>query len=482
MPPRIPALAGLRGRLIFAVGLVVLATLVIAFSLVYHQTGTELRSQLNSNLRSEAHELARSVAAEHGRSPDQVLKDARSYASSQPYQNAAVLLFTIVPGSGCATNHPELFGRDKPEADESWVEQSQENTMGRRLAEPHAGFSSLPGPDVGKLAIYQEPVTLGSHVHAYFGAAEPLAGIARARSGVLDSFLWAGLVALAVALAFAYLIGARISAPLRDASSVARRIDAGDLSPRIAAPPRASYELGVLTDAFNHMLDRLQLAFDSQREFVADASHELRTPLTVIRGQLDLLAGDEQVSAEELQRVEQLVQAEIARITRVTDDLLLLAQSDTADFLHRRTVKLRPFITDLWDGMSLTTERRFETGPLPDVDLSVDPDRLAQALRNLAGNAINHTKAPDGSVRIDGHISDHTLTLAVSDDGPGIPAEQRSRVFERFFRTDPARSRANGGAGLGLAIVRAIAEAHGGSVGVSESDAGGARFVLALPL
>jgi signal transduction histidine kinase len=231
------------------------------------------------------------------------------------------------------------------------------------------------------------------------------------------------------------------------------------------------------------MLDRLTDAFAGQRAFVADASHELRTPLTVIRGQLEVLAGQRHPSEEEVRRVERLVQAEVARITRLVDDLLLLAKSEQPQFLRAESVALEPFVRDLWEGIALLDQqRRFELGEVPVGVLFADPDRLAQALRNLVGNAIEHTEPGSGLVRLDVQCAEEgRLRFVVQDDGPGIPADQRERVFDRFHRTDAARDRASGGTGLGLAIVRAIAEAHGGRVRAGAGVAGGARLELELP-
>jgi signal transduction histidine kinase len=165
------------------------------------------------------------------------------------------------------------------------------------------------------------------------------------------------------------------------------------------------------------------------------------------------------------------------------DDLLVLAQSGRDDFLHRTTVRLDELVTELWDGLSLIAQRNFEIGQLERVTINADPDRLAQALRNLAGNAITQTTAPDGLVRVDvTRRGPTTVRIIVSDDGPGIPPELRERVFERFFRTDEARTRAAGGAGLGLAIVMAIADAHQGTVQVTDTTSGGAAFALDLPI
>jgi two-component system OmpR family sensor kinase len=230
------------------------------------------------------------------------------------------------------------------------------------------------------------------------------------------------------------------------------------------------------------MLDRLTEAFAGQRAFVADASHELRTPLTVIAGQLEVLASQRNPSGEEVRRVERLVRAEIARMSRLVDDLLLLAKAEQAQFLRVEAINLEPYVHELWDGMSLLADRRFELGAVPAGTLRADPDRLAQALRNLLSNAIAHTASGEGLLRLEVRREGaDRLRFVVQDDGPGIPADQRERVFDRFHRTDSARDRVSGGSGLGLAIVRAIADAHEGHVAVGHRAEGGTRIELELP-
>jgi signal transduction histidine kinase len=315
------------------------------------------------------------------------------------------------------------------------------------------------------------------------GVGETLGVVERAQHSVAESFVLAGAIALMIALVASYVAGSRVSAPLRRMATVAARVDAGDLGPRMLDCESRADEVQVLADSFNHMLDRLAEAFAAQRAFIADASHELRTPLTVIRGQLEVLAADKQPDASEIRRVEALVRAEIARVTRLVDDLLLLAQAERADFLRMEAVALEPFVTDLWDGLVHTAERRFELGPIPSGMLTTDPDRLAQALRNLARNAIAHTAPHTGLVRLEIEpVGRDELRFAVIDDGPGIPLADRERVFERFHRLDASRNRKRGGAGLGLAIVRAIAEAHGGRVrAVDRGGRRGARVEIVLP-
>jgi signal transduction histidine kinase len=171
------------------------------------------------------------------------------------------------------------------------------------------------------------------------------------------------------------------------------------------------------------------------------------------------------------------------RIGRLVDDLLLLAQSEHTGFLRLERVDVATFVEELWDGITLTADRRFELGTVPPGTLLADPDRLAQAVRNLARNAIEHTSAPDGLVRLELERAESSrIRFTVLDDGPGIPTGESERVFDRFHRMDASRTRTAGGAGLGLAIVRAIAEAHGGRAYVREAwDASGARLVLELP-
>jgi len=236
----------------------------------------------------------------------------------------------------------------------------------------------------------------------------------------------------------------------------------------------------VLAEAFDHMLDRLQDAFDRQTGFVADASHELRTPLTVIRGQIEVLAMTEHPDRDEVRRVEKLVGVEVERMSRLVEDMLLLAQVGEEEFLRPSVIEVRPFVQDLVRGLSDVAPRRLVVRAIPELLIEADEDRLAQALRNLLRNAIAHT-ADDGAVELGVETAGGRVLFVVDDDGPGIPPDQRAAVFDRFRRLDGGRARDAGGAGLGLAIVQAIARAHGGRAWAGAAPSGGARFVLAIP-
>jgi two-component system, OmpR family, sensor kinase len=473
---------GLRWRLAGWVALVTLVCTGIAFVAVYRGAGTQLRRQIDGEISGYAKGLTHGLQRSRIGTAERAHAEAAEFVGDQTFAASSTVLFVTMPGAPTVTNRPELFAdTTTPDNAETVAEQARENTLSHRLLTQPIGYSTLSLPDIGNLRLLKRNVRLRDGITATIGVGEPLGTVTHAQASVARAFVLAGVLALVGALAAAFLIGTRVSRPLRRMATVAARVDAGDLHPRIHDPGSEAHEVRVLSDAFNHMLDRLTDAFARQRAFVADASHELRTPLTVIRGQLEVLAAQPAPPGEEVRRVESLVQAEIARITRLVDDLLLLARSEQTQFLRVERFDLRPFVEQLWDGTSLLAERRFELGPVPDGTLGADPDRLAQALRNLIANAIEHTVAADGLVRMRIEpLRDGRLRFLVEDDGPGIPSEERERVFDRFHRTDSARDRASGGTGLGLAIVRAIALAHGGDVSAARSPEGGARIELVI--
>jgi signal transduction histidine kinase len=295
-----------------------------------------------------------------------------------------------------------------------------------------------------------------------------------AQSDVQKTFILVGGATLAMALLAGYLLAARAASPLRRYAATASRIDAGDLSPRLKVEPSSSVELRVLAETFNHMLDRLESAFARQRAFVGDASHELRSPLTAIRGQLEVLARNENPSREDVQLVEGKVMTEMGRLERLVDDLLSLARIDEGLPLTRSEIELPAFLRDLAEAAGA---ERTELGRLDAGVLDADPELLAQVVRNLLANADRY----GDRVLLTATAAGGRLTIAVEDDGPGIPVDEREAVFDRFHRVGHARDRASGGSGLGLSIAKSIVEAHGGSISAGESRLGGARVAFELP-
>ncbi len=319
----------------------------------------------------------------------------------------------------------------------------------------------------------EEGIPLGSEaVRSKEAHLEP---IEDAQDDMERTFLIAAALTLGAALIAGYLVASRMAAPLRRLARTAAAVDAGDLTPRTGGDPSAVAEVRVLAEAFDHMLDRLDEAFSRQRRFVSDASHELRTPLTAIRGQLEVLGRSEHIDPEEVRHVERTVLIEMARIERLVDDLLALARLDEGLSLERQEISVGPFLRRLVQA----DPGEISLGDLPEGTFEGDPDRLAQAIRNLLGNARRHA-GPGGSVMVGAGAEQGPLTIWVDDDGPGIPAAEREEIFNRFYRSESARDRHSGGSGLGLAITRSIVESHGGRVWAEESPLGGARIIFEL--
>jgi two-component system OmpR family sensor kinase len=275
--------------------------------------------------------------------------------------------------------------------------------------------------------------------------------------------------------------------PIEKMARTANAIADGDLSRRVS-PAETTTEVGRLGVALNTMLGQIEGAFDEKqasedrlRRFVADASHELRTPLTSIRGYAELwragAISTESEQADAMRRVEH----EAARMGRLVDDMLLLARLDEGRPLDLTDVDLARIAEDaVADARAVEPGRPISLIAHEAVVVSGDADRLRQVTANLVVNALVHTP-PGTAVEVRVRRDGSTAVLEVADHGPGLPPELATRVFERFVRADPARTRATGGAGLGLAIVAAVVEAHGGRAEVESTPGEGATFRVVLP-
>jgi signal transduction histidine kinase len=305
---------------------------------------------------------------------------------------------------------------------------------------------------------------------------QKISPISDAQEEVERTFLIVGGIALVAALAGGYLIAARTASPLRRMAATAEEVRSGDLTPRLHEEPAAAPELRALILGFNRMLERLDRAFSRQRRFVSDASHELRTPLTAIRGQLEVLAGNPNASAEEVQRVKAVTLAEVERMEHLVGELLALAQLDERSEMEVSRVDLAALLSEL----AGADASGVELGELAERHVAGSPELLARVVRNLLANARRHA-GESGRVVLSATIADGLVTVRVDDDGLGIPATERERIFERFHRVDSARGRDSGGSGLGLAISREIIEAHGGRIWAEDSPLGGARAAFELP-
>ena len=280
----------------------------------------------------------------------------------------------------------------------------------------------------------------------------------------------------------AYLLARAALAPAERLRRGAAALSGRDPAARLPVP-RTRDEIAALAGTMNDLLGRLHSALARQRSFVADASHELRTPFAVLSGELELAARPGR-TREELADAVASAADEAARLSRITDDLLTLASSD------ERELAIRAAPTDLVRLLAGSTEQAarraadagvgLQISAIPGVMVFVDADRIRQAVDNLIDNALRFAPA-DSQIEISATASGPDVTIAVADAGPGFPADFLPHAFERFRRPDGGRARADGGAGLGLAIVDAIARAHGGTATAGNRLAGGAVVQLLLP-
>ena len=279
-------------------------------------------------------------------------------------------------------------------------------------------------------------------------------------------------------------LASRALSPIDSLTRLARRLSAEDLSQRLNLK-LPDDEVGRLARTFDEMLERLDDAFRRQRRFTADASHELRTPLTAIKGQVDV-ALERDRDAETYREVLRSVNADADRMIRLVGSLLTLARADAGQVtIHRENVDIGRVVSDALDHVQPEADRMgvsLAVRPGNTVRVMADPDLILQLSLNLLDNAVKHTAASNGSIEVSWRNAGAFAELVVSDTGPGIPAEHLPRIFDRFYRVDTARSRADGGAGLGLSISRWIAEAHGGSIHAESTPGEGSRFTVRLPV
>ena len=308
----------------------------------------------------------------------------------------------------------------------------------------------------------------GAFVVAYF-LEEELEQLER----TLRTYAVAAVLALVLVTAVAAWQAGRLLAPVRTLRETADEISETDLSRRI--PESGNDDLTDLTRTVNAMLGRLEGAFTGQRAFLDDAGHELRTPLTILQGHLEVMDG---ADPDDVERTRELLLDEVQRMTRLVEDMILLTKAERPDFLHPRPVDVDSLLDAVLGKTRALGDRRWVLDGRAGGTALVDEQRVTQALVQLAQNAVKHTSEGD-EIALGGAARDGSVLLWVRDTGPGVPDDEKPTIFRRFSRGQ--QSVGSEGVGLGLSIVTAIAQAHGGGVHVEDAEPHGARFVMTLP-
>jgi len=460
-----PLWRGARVRILaWVIGLLAASTLA-TLALERQVLTGRVEQRVDESLDQEVEEFRRLV------------RDGRNPLTGRPFGNDVAAIFDVFLTRNVPSENEDYYtfvrGRPfrstRPDADAGVI--SEVRVLGAAEAVERGGFS---GPD-GEVRYLAVPVRLDGATRGVFVVTNRLGEEEDEVSDVVEVNAIVALSVLFVASALAFLAVGRVLAPLRDAVETARSITETDLTRRIEVV--GDDEIADLARTFNEMLDRLEAAFSTQRAFLSDAGHELRTPITIIQGHLDLLAS----GAAQKEDVLPIVEDELDRMSRLVEDLLLLAKSRRPNFLHLRHEDLDELTQELFSKASPLAERDWRLERVGVGRLLVDRQRMTQAAMNLLRNAIEHTE-PGERISLGSAIRDGSARIWVSDAGPGVPAAEREHIFERFARGPDAHLRRREGAGLGLAIARAVAEAHGGRITLESREGEGATFAIVIPV
>lgn len=460
-----------RFRIAVVVALLVALALGSAGLTIYILESARIENAANANADQEVAEF------------ENLVRDGKDPNTGEPFANLEALMQVFlernVPSEdellvAWLDDHGKYASAATPEGFSRSTE--FEETVRGHLS---TGGQSHYESDAGEVMVTVQPINPRAAAEAT-GSREPGALVVvtfldDARSelnALMRTYAIISLLSFGAIVALAAWQAGRLLAPLRQLNDTTREISGSDLSRRI--PETGNDDITALTRTVNQMLARLEAAFGDQRSFLDSAGHELKTPLTVLRGHLELLdTGD----AEDVEETKRLLLDEVDRMSRLVGDLILLAKSARPDFVTRQPVALDEVTESVLAKARGLGDREWIDDGAPRVVVPLDEQRVTQALLQLADNAVKHTSTGD-TVAIGAAYDDSGARIWVRDSGDGVPARDRERIFERFRRSTVRAG--DDGFGLGLSIVRAIAEGHGGTAHVEDASPRGSRFVITI--
>ena len=435
-------------------------------------------SRVGSNVRAN-------IDSELKRKGDQVVRLLELTVPSSPLSSL------IVPALN-AVSEPEIYVQVQDQTRRS-IHRS--NNLGGVLIQfPESYFKQAMNGTAGyynvtwvrpdDVRVYFAPVTFGGEVIATVQIARSLAPEQTILRELSESLFWIIAIALIGGGAIGYALAGIALRPIDEATATALAITrTGRLDRRVPISSTRNDEVGRLISTFNEMLDRLEELFDKQRRFSGDISHELRSPLTAILGNIRLLKRADAIPPEERVEMQKEIETEAERMNHLISDLLLLAQADADPVIIQKPVELDTLLLEVYRQTLRRVDDAIEVRLLHEDQAVVlgDAERLRQMLVNLINNAIQYT-APGGRVELSLERKADQAQITVNDTGQGIAPEDIPFIFDRFYRTDKARSRAAGGTGLGLSIVKWVVDAHDGEIDVESEPGKGTTFRVRLPL
>lgn len=385
----------------------------------------------------------------------------QALADYVPTENELVL--TFVNGQPYRTSQPTP----------SWLQ--RQPTLLSKWAELTAAQRQRVANSNQRLFYVAEPVVDQSGDRGVFVAVRDSTAAYQSGTEAIRLVLIVSVAVLGGFFVIAWITAGRLLRPLQLMNQTARQITDSDMTGRI--PVQGDDEIAAAATTFNAMLDRLQLAFDGQQEFLKDVSHELRTPITVIQGQLEMLPYRPEKQSETIA----IINSELDQMNRLVNDLLLLTKAEQPDFLIFKPEDLDWLTEELYlKARTFSTERNWQLEAKGLYPAAIDKQRFSQAVMNLVQNAVRHTQ-PGDTIALGSLATDGYLRFWVRDTGEGIATADQQRIFERFTRATN-NNRQFEGAGLGLSIVSAIVQAHGGRIELISELGKGATFTLVLPL
>ncbi|BAW96743.1 two-component sensor histidine kinase [[Synechococcus] sp. NIES-970] len=476
-------LLSVRGRVFLWYLLLLSGFLVISFPIMLHLVFSEINQRVRADLREDIYLFEGLLNNDPQVKQRLALQDTEILPLATPADLVAV--FNLYLARRVPEDDTFIIGvidqdfyRSSPEALPPTLQPNSPLLL--RLAQAEnwkEGVDPRPNSETGDILFVVLPLTNDQgEIIGRFIAVHAVAGEHRE---ILTSLkiVFATLIGVfCLSIGASAVVAGRVLAPLTLILRTATSINESNLTRRI--PITTQGELATLAQAFNSMLDRLETAFEHQRQFLNDVGHELRTPITIIRGHLELMA-IAQLPLEEQKTVE-LVLDELDRMGRLVQELILLAKLERPDFLHYEPIDLEPFVAELYNKITALTpdDRQWESQGVVRGILWGDRQRLTQAIINLAQNAVQYTQSGD-RICLTVTQTAKTLQFSLIDSGHGISPADQARIFERFARG--RQTRGTEGSGLGLAIAKQVAIAHGGTITVESELNQGSTFTLTIP-